>query len=123
MDCWPLLHLAGAAVGSVEELRRGLGLRGTSVSWLGQLGTRWAQPLPSVQSALQREGRLDAVVIHLGSYDLRCVGRKDLGTIVPGLMAVARLCHPVDILWSEIIARPEWRGAQDHRRLKDAGGS
>ncbi|KAJ1087363.1 hypothetical protein NDU88_000539 [Pleurodeles waltl] len=89
--------------------------KNTEVFWLGRLSMRCAQLIPNIERALQRRGRPEAVVVHLGGNDLVDLGQKDLLTaLVMGLTAVSRLQHPADIVQSEIIATPFWKG-----RLRD----
>ncbi|KAJ1096623.1 hypothetical protein NDU88_001758 [Pleurodeles waltl] len=75
----------------------------------------------TMPDTLGREGKRNAVVMHLGGNDLTCQGSKDLlGAMAAGLMAVALLVRPAEVIWSEIIGRARWRGAQENGAVEQS---
>ena len=90
------------------------------VCWLGQPGMRWEQLLPAVAKARGRLPFPNIVVVHLGGNDLTSKGRRQLLQVMKkDLMTMADMVRPAEVIWSEVVPRFEWRGAE--RRLRHPG--
>ncbi len=90
-----------------------------NVAWIGIGGLRWAGLLPLLRRKLQVWAPPHILVIHLGSNDL--VGNRtvDLGyNILNDLHAVAALIPQVKLIWSYMLPRRVWRGANSHKAME-----
>ena len=91
----------------------------TKVCWLGQSGMRWDQLLPMVARAQGRLPCPDVVVVHLGGNDLTSKGRRQLlQTMRVDLMRLADMVRPAEVVWSEVVPRFEWRGAESRAAIE-----
>ena len=85
----------------------------TDVSWLGWPGMRWEQFVPTVKKARSKLPRPHAVKVHFGRNELAAKGRRWLlHKMKADLLAVADSVRPAELIWSEVVPRFEWRGAE-----------
>ncbi|XP_007653892.1 uncharacterized protein LOC103164789 [Ornithorhynchus anatinus] len=83
------------------------------VSWLGTREMLWDQLLPLIQSMVQQGISPNVIIIHLGENDL--VQQTELGLTITMKNDLTTLCRAfpmAKIVWSTLLPRRTWLGAQ-----------
>lgn len=92
-----------------------------STSWHGERGMRWKQLLPKVRSLLKEEQPPQILLLHLGGNDLVSTSlRMLIQEIKKDLSKIKQLMPNTRILWSDIVARIQYRGAKSNAKTEKA---
>ncbi|KAM4019920.1 uncharacterized protein ACNLHF_000525 [Anomaloglossus baeobatrachus] len=98
---------------------RALGFRGFEVNWRGVRGLIWPQVIPEVVEIARSALTPVVLVIHAGGNDL---GARRLAELITTMRSDVDKFHAffpeLVLVWSEVISRPVWRGAEGAAALE-----
>jgi len=73
---------------------------------------KWVQLVPYIKQQLARYSLPDVLIVHLGSNDMVQYGGDTLGDMITkDLAEIHKLLPNTKIVWSEILPRLRWEGA------------
>lgn len=88
------------------------------VRWVGRPGMQWARVLPEIQHFARLDRPPDVLVLHVGGNDLGGRPSRELMKDVKIDFLRLRTSFPeMVIVWSDIVARTNWRLARSVDRL------
>jgi len=99
----------------------GLQHAGVCIKWYGRGGMRWSQLDGFLTTKLQHQPPPDVIVLQLGSNDLVSVKNKVLiDDITCSVLRLRALLPSVRIIWSNILPRLYWHGANHPKQVDKA---
>ncbi|XP_043920971.1 uncharacterized protein LOC122796503 isoform X2 [Protopterus annectens] len=102
-------------------LNLGLDPRSCEVIWKGFPGMTWDQLLSVLSHVISEVGQIHVLIVHLGGNDIgNTPKRKLLSNILRDLTTVQQLIPGLLVVWSSVVPRRFWYGANNPAALEIA---
>jgi len=94
-------------------------LTSSKVQWQGQRGMKWNHLLPKVKYMLSVTAPPSMLFVHVGGNDLTSIPLRKLTEMAKyDLTALAGMCPQTVLVWSDVLPRIHYRGAQSDQKME-----